>query len=285
MDTSASDHATAAPKRNPVLLVTGSGGRLGREITSDGRAARRLRDAWTVVPARTGDGDVRDAEAVRALVARHRPAAILHAAAYTDVAGAERERLEAWSTNVAGTRHVAHAANDVGAVLIHVSSDYVFWGGDDRPGGGYRESDPPGPVRNYYALTKLAAEEAARSAERRLIVRTSFRESVWPHPAAFTDLFTSQDYVDVIAFQLTQLLANLSDALARLDATYGASSRVLHLATERKSVFDLARRRNPEVQPGLRADVSVPLPEDISLNVERWTALRAKITNTAREDT
>ena len=124
---------------------------------------------------------------------------------------------------------------DAGARLIHVSTDYVFWGGEDRPEGGYREDDPPGPVRNYYALTKLVAEEAARRAPDAVIVRTSFRESEWPHPAAFDDLFTGQDYVDVIAAEFARLLRHLDEV----------PPGILHLVTERKSAYELAVRRNP----------------------------------------
>src|SRR5690606_22690843 len=139
--------------------------------------------------------DVTHADSVMAAAGSFRPDVVVHAAAYTDVAGAERDREACWRANVVGTRNAAAAANAAGALLLHVSTDYVFWG--DR--GGYAEDDVPGPVRNYYALTKLVAEEAARGAERRLIVRTSFRPREWPYPEAFTDLYTSQDYVDVIA--------------------------------------------------------------------------------------
>ncbi len=48
------------------------------------------------------------------------------------------------------------------------------------------------------------------------------------------------------------------------------SFSTLHIATERKSVYDLAKRRSDDVKPGSKADAGVSLPGDISLNVERW---------------
>jgi dTDP-4-dehydrorhamnose reductase len=219
-----------------------------------------------VTAASSRDADVRDSDAVHALVASVRPDVVLHAAGYTDVAGAETDRGTCWDVNVAGTRHVAAAAASVGTRLVHVSSDYVFWGGDDRPEGGYREGDSVGPVRNYYALSKLVAEEAARRAPNALIVRTSFRSSTWSHPVAFTDVFTGQDYVDVIAAELALLLEHHRNV----------DAGVLHVVTERKSAFDLAVRRNPGVRPGTKKEAGVDLPDDVSLDTGRWRAFKAQ---------
>jgi len=234
------------------LLITGGSGRLGRELVrllphAQAPSSREL--------------DVTDEDATLAVVAALRPSAVVHAAGYTDVRGAEQDRQRCWRVNVAGTRHVAAAARAIGARLVHVSTDYVFFG--DR--GNYREDDTPGPVRNYYALTKLVAEEAARAAPGALVVRTSFRPRAWPYPTAYTDLFTSQDYVDVIAPLLAELVTHL-DAV-----TYDT----INVATERKSVYDLALRRAPGVRPASKAEAGVALPDDVSLDIDRFTRLRA----------
>ncbi|HEX2865073.1 MAG TPA: sugar nucleotide-binding protein, partial [Deinococcales bacterium] len=137
----------------------------------------------------------------------------------------------------------------------------------DGQRGNYREDDPPNPV-NYYSLTKLVAEEAALARGNALVLRTSFKPSRWPHPVAFTDQYTSADFVDVIAPLLAEAIAAF--AAGRLEPG------LLHVATERKSVFELARRRNPGVRPGSRADANVTIPPDVSLNLERWQAARAR---------
>lgn len=237
----------------PVLL-TGGGGRLGSELT-------QLKPADSWLRPTSSELDITNEQAVAAYVTATAPNLIVHAAAYTDVAGAESARGDCWNVNVLGTRHLVAAARRVGAQFVQVSTDYVFYG--DR--GNYAETDTPGPVRNYYSLTKLVAEEAALAYERSLVLRTSFRPRQWPYARAFYDLFTSQDYVDVLAPQLLQVIQRFG--LGQVPY------RLLHVATERKSVFELARRRAPGVQRAPKAEAGVPLPDDVSLDTSRWRAL------------
>lgn len=234
------------------ILLTGGSGRLGRELQA------LLPNV--IAPPRS-DLDLTRPETIRRTLAQHRPEVVVHAAAYTDVRGAESDRQGCWQTNVVGTRNLVQALLGTGSTrLVHISTDYVFHG--DR--GGYAEDDPPGPVRNHYALSKLVAEEVARLAPRHLVIRTSFRPREWPYETAFEDVYTSQDYVDVIAPEVALALKYLRDV----------PYDTLHIATERKSVFELARRRRPDVRPGRKADAGVDLPDDISLDTGRWRKLR-----------
>ncbi|GGL89965.1 dTDP-4-rhamnose reductase [Deinococcus aerolatus] len=240
------------------VLLTGGGGRLGTELRA------LLPDLGIDVVAPTSaELDVTDVAQVMAVVCRARPEVIVHAAAYTDVGGAERNRERCWAVNVAGTRHMAQAANVVCAKLVQISTDYVFSGET----GNYREDDTPGPVVNFYALSKLVAEEAARAAERHLILRTSFRPREFQYPVAYSDMFTGQDYVDVIAPQIALAVAHAAEI----------EDEVLHVVTERKSVYELARRRRPDVQEGTRTEAGVSLPGDVSLNTECWERLRRQM--------
>jgi dTDP-4-dehydrorhamnose reductase len=207
--------------------------------------------------------DITDARQVAAVFNAMAPEVVVHAAAYTDVARAERERERCWRTNVAGTRHVARAAADAGAILIQISTDYVFEGRR----GGYREEDVPGPALNYYALSKIAAEEVARTAPRHLVLRTSFRPREWPYPVAFADVYTSQDYVDIIAPDIALVVRHAAEI----------PFDTLHVATERKSVYELARRRKPDVRAGSKAEARVALPDDVSLDIGRWRALKPQL--------
>lgn len=236
------------------VLLTGGSGRLGTEL--------RALLPGLIAPG-SAELDVTDEANVAAFARDLRPALIVHAAAYTNVGLAEKERERCWAVNVGGTRNMARAANAVGAALLHVSTDYVF--GGER--GHYREADVPGPPVNFYALSKIVAEEAARGANRHLIVRTSFRPREWPYETAFTDVFTSQDYVDVIAPEIALIISRFADI----------EFDTLHVATERKSVYDLARRRKPGVRPGTRALANVNLPADVSLDTARWRELRARL--------
>ena len=247
------------------LLITGAHGRLGRELTP-------------LLPGALGpthaELDVTDADAVLAYLRAHRPATVLHTAGYADVAGAEREPEACWRVNVLGTRHVADACAAVGAALLHVSTDYVFWGDADperAARGGYREDDPTGPVRNRYALSKLAAEDEARRAPRHLVVRTSFRPRAWPYPTGFTDVRTSQAYVDELAPEIA-LVARHADRLV------DAGVRVLHVVGPPTTVFELARRRRPDVRPTTKAEAGVALPDDVVLSRDLWLAWRGRLT-------
>lgn len=240
------------------LLLTGGGGRLGTEL----RAELPALGVEVFAPPRA-ELDITCFEAISEALERYEPDAVVHAAAYTDVSGAETEREACWASNVGGTRNVVRALAGSEAKLIHISTDYVFWGDE----GGYAEEDTPGPIRNYYALSKLAAEEVARVRPVTLIIRTSFRPREWPYPVAFEDVYTSQDYVDVIAPEVA------------LAVRYASSipHPVLHIATERKSVYELARRRKPDVRPGSREESRVNLPEDISLDTRLWQSLKKRL--------
>lgn len=239
------------------ILITGGSGRLGTEL-------RRL------LPAMISPGleelELTDPSSVAAVLERYRPDVVVHAAAYTDVEGAEKDRAACWRVNVEGTRNLVRCLLGREAFLVHISTDYVFAGTT----GGYREEDPPGPVCNYYALSKLAAEELARVAGRHLVIRTSFRPREWPYPVAFTDVYTSQDYVDVIAPEIALAIVRCREI----------PHTTVHIATERKSAYELAKRRRADVKPGSKAGLKVRLPDDISLDVSRWTGLKARWSRT-----
>ena len=151
------------------LLVTGSRGQLGVDLVAEAR-----RRGWSVDGlSRTDPGhpcDITDPAAVRDLVARVRPDVVVHAAAWTDVDGCELDPGRAHAINVAGTRHVADAAAEVGARTLLLSTDYVFDGDATEP---YQEADPPRP-RSVYGRTKAEAEEVVLARATGTVVRTSW---------------------------------------------------------------------------------------------------------------
>jgi dTDP-4-dehydrorhamnose reductase len=154
--------------------VTGASGFLGRALVARAAAAgwavagtvRTRPEAVpraAVAPEHVHVLDVRDAAAVRAVVAAVAPDAIVHTA-YVQSGDA------AHAVNAGGAGHVAAAAAAAGARLVHVSSDAIFAGDGDRP---LREEDAAAPVTAYGA-TKAAAEVAVRAAlPEALLARTS----------------------------------------------------------------------------------------------------------------
>ncbi len=233
-------------------LLTGGTGQLGSEL-------RQLLPE--VIAPSHQELDVTQPSTIEDTLERIQPKVLVHAAAYTDVTGAEQNQKACWQANVVGTRNLTQLAALRGIFLIHISTDYVFAG----TRGMYQENDAVGPVCNYYALSKLVAEEIGRLAPGYLIIRTSFRPRIWPYPVAFTDVYTSQDYVDVIAPEI---------ALA-IQKCHQIPYQTLHIATERKSVYELARRRMPDVHPETKQEAQVDLPNDISLDTSCWECLKA----------
>lgn len=148
------------------ILVTGVGGLLGPDVVAV--AGARGHDALGL--ARRGL-DVTDGGAVARTVRAHAPDAVVNCAAYTDVDGAEGDPETAMRVNRDGAAHLAEACAAAGAVLVHVSTDYVFGGPRATP---WRSDEPVCPV-NHYGLTKAAGEQAVRDVlARHVVARVSW---------------------------------------------------------------------------------------------------------------
>ncbi|MEC3998823.1 dTDP-4-dehydrorhamnose reductase [Actinacidiphila sp. DG2A-62] len=147
-------------------LVTGAGGMLGRDLARVLGATAGAR----VTAADRAALDVTDPAAVDAAVAGHD--VVVNAAAWTDVDGAQEREEEAARVNGEGPRTLARACAAHGAVLLQVSTDYVFPGDASRP---YAEDAPTRPV-NAYGRGKLAGERAVLGLlpERGFVVRTAW---------------------------------------------------------------------------------------------------------------
>lgn len=148
------------------LLVTGAGGLLGSEVMAV--AADVGHEATGLTRA---DLDVTDALATRLALVANAPRAVVHCAAYTAVDGAEAEPELAMYVNRDGANNVARAAAAVGAVMVYVSTDFVFDGESEKP---YLPGDTPNPL-GAYGRSKLEGERVvAASGAAHLVVRTSW---------------------------------------------------------------------------------------------------------------
>ena len=132
------------------IVVTGAQGQLGRDLVPF------LAGQWRVVGVDIDQLDIRDGEAVTAFLREEAPTHVVHAAAFTDVDRCESDHEIAFAVNSDGARHVARACREIGARLIHISTDYVFDGDKDSP---YTENDPTHP-KTVYGMSKLAGEKA-----------------------------------------------------------------------------------------------------------------------------
>jgi dTDP-4-dehydrorhamnose reductase len=143
------------------ILVTGAAGQLGTTM------ARCYADRADVLPVTRESLDIADAAAVQAFVSRERPDAVINCAAFNDVDGAEDRAVDAIRVNALAVRALARAAADVGATLVHFSTDFVFDGDATRP---YVEEDEPSP-QSVYASSKLLGEWFAADAPRHYVLR------------------------------------------------------------------------------------------------------------------
>ncbi len=133
-------------------LVTGAGGRVGAAV------GWALQDhGWEVTAAARRDLDVVSRSSVEEALRLARPSVVVNAAAYTDVDGCQADPDRARRVNAEAVGTLTKACADVGAHLLHLSSDYVFGGELDRP---YREDDVTGPL-SVYGVTKRDGEVLA----------------------------------------------------------------------------------------------------------------------------
>ncbi|AUX93863.1 dTDP-4-dehydrorhamnose reductase [Mixta gaviniae] len=147
------------------ILLTGAYGQLGRCLLD------RFPADWVMLACGSAELDITDRAAVERIVRRFRPQVIMNAAAYTAVDKAEIDRIRAMKINAIGPENLARAAHEVGAQLIHISTDYVFDGSKPTP---YIESDIPCPI-NFYGLSKWEGEKRVQAIlPQAIIIRTSW---------------------------------------------------------------------------------------------------------------
>jgi dTDP-4-dehydrorhamnose reductase len=226
-------------------MLTGGTGLLGSEL---------IRLSPDILAPSRAEFDITDRDAVSAYVASHNPDTIIHAAAITNNRDVEDDPSEAVEVNIKGTANVALACLKRRTRLVYLSTDYVYRGNK----GNYSESDEIEPF-NLYAWTKLGGESSVMAVPNHLIIRTSFGAAMFDYPAAFTDKWTSKDYVDVIAPQV-------------LDAARSPLTGVLNIGSQRRSMYEYASSRNPDVT-AIEMNASVHRsPFDTSLNTDRWKA-------------
>lgn len=147
------------------VVVIGSNGQLGSDVCS----AFQTTQDW-VVPLTHADVEIESLESVHQAVDMHHPQIVVNTAAMHHVDLCEQDPEQAFKINALGARNLALASNSVGAVLFHISTDYVFDGSKGTP---YVEQDEATPV-NAYGISKLAAEHFVRSiAKRHFVLRVS----------------------------------------------------------------------------------------------------------------
>lgn len=147
------------------LLITGANGQLGRCLQD-----RCKKFGFETIAVSRELLDITNERAVEDFVCKNKPSVIINAAAYTAVDQAETDTEVANAVNALAVGYLAAAAEQVDAMFLHVSTDYVFDGEAFEP---YREIDPVAPL-GIYGQSKLAGEVAAVTAKKYFILRTAW---------------------------------------------------------------------------------------------------------------
>ena len=142
------------------FLITGAKGQVGYCLT------QQLQGKHEILAVDRDELDITDQSAVKNAVENFRPDVIINAAAHTAVDRAETEVELSEAINVKGPQYLAEAAKDVGATILHISTDYVF---DGQREGKYKETDATDP-QGVYGKTKLEGEQAVSKANDKFIV-------------------------------------------------------------------------------------------------------------------
>jgi dTDP-4-dehydrorhamnose reductase len=147
------------------VAIVGASGQLGSDT-----AQAFVANGDTVFPLGHQDIEISALDSVAAKLSDLAPDLIVNTAAMHHVERCEQEPEMAFSINALGARNLAMLAQDLGAIIMHISTDYVFDGARRQP---YLETEAPRPL-NTYANTKLAGEYYVRCiAERHFVLRTS----------------------------------------------------------------------------------------------------------------
>ena len=233
-----------------TILLTGGSGTLGSTLIP------LLKEAgYEVLAPSSEEFPVHDIIGVSDYIQDKKYDCILHCAAWTDVKGAEKakNKVQVIETNVYGTMNMRVAANRQPrkTKIVYISTDYVYAGTE----GNYTVKSKPNPG-TFYGWSKLAGEAFMNPTD--LIIRTSFcKRGTWGPSkkhvqSVFKDIYTSKDWVDVIAPKIVKALKRKG---------------IIHISTGRKTLESLAREDYPEVPTIKTTDVRLgyEYPVDCSL--------------------
>jgi len=148
------------------VAVIGANGQLGTDLC-------RALSSFDIIPLTDADVEIADMASVREAMLRNKPEIIINTAAYVRVDDCEDEKDKAFLVNALGARNVAVVAQELGAKLVHISTDYIFGGEAEPRTTPYTEFDTPVPL-SVYGKSKLAGEDFVRHlCLRHFIVRPS----------------------------------------------------------------------------------------------------------------
>lgn len=229
------------------ILITGAQGQLGRFLIG---TLNSYEGQYNILTHTRKTCDLRNVNELFQIFEKDVINLIIHTAAYTNVSKSDSDHTKVFRDNILASVNVMSLGLSKRAKLAYISTDFVF----DGTKGNYKTTDKINP-QTVYAKTKASIELAMSTYVNSLIIRTSFFGYAFPFDQACRDRYTSKDYLDVIGPQV--LSAALSD-----------KTGIVHVGTKRKSFYELAKRRGPDIV-GLDCmsnETPEPLGQDYSLD-------------------
>lgn len=238
-------------------LVTGANGQLGQEVVQKLNSLNYSFSAYD-----SAEMDILDKNKVQDVFKEDQPDVVFHCAAYTAVDKAEDEKELNWAVNVDGTRNIAEACKEQGALMIYISTDYVF---DGTKKSEYLESDETNP-KNEYGKAKRAGEQIVQEVlEHYYIVRTSWVFGEFGNNFVFTmqKLAKDRPELTIVSDQIGRptWTRTLADFMLHLSEKKPASG-VYHLSNAGScSWFEFAKEILKDTKVNIRPILSEDFPQ------------------------
>lgn len=226
------------------ILLTGGTGRLGTEL-------QKLRK-FEYVPTHQ-ELDITSKDSISYYTKDKQIDLIVHCAALVSTDKNKVSENDLYLTNIVGTWYIVTIAP-----TLFISTEYVF----DGNLGKYREYDLTNPL-NYYGQTKKFGENVTIKNDGKVIRAARMASNPWPYDVACNDMYTSGDYLDVMAKEIN-LAIDLFDKLPN----------IVHIGTEKKRVLDLALQTKIDVKEINRRQLNSILPYDCSFDTSLWKSIK-----------
>ena len=201
------------------ILITGANGMLGTDVIS-ALENEELILTDVVESDIITKLDITDKDATIDYIKDINPDVVINTAAYTDVDGCETNQDLAFKINVDGVKNLALGCKEVDIPLVHLSTDYVFNGDNDKP---WTEEEEPNPI-SVYGETKIASEKAIEeTTDKFFIIRTAWLYGVngKSFPRTMLELAENNDEISVVNDQVggPTFTKDLAEAISKLIKT------------------------------------------------------------------
>jgi dTDP-4-dehydrorhamnose reductase len=233
------------------LLILGGSGKLGTELKLLSETVMEVN-----CPSST-DCDITKYDDLAKVIQSFKPHIVINAAAIVGLKECEDNKDKAWRVNTLGALNVAKCCNENNNRLVHISTCIVF----DGKKGNYLETDTPSPT-SFYAITKVAAEQAVSVLNNSAIIRLDFypKEKL-KYSKIYTDHFTSKTSVT----EATKKILKIADS---------DFVGIINIGTTRKSLYEILKPVFPEITPiTIAQSTMTDFPRDISLDLSKWNTL------------